>query len=1444
MRRRSVGLALVSLALAAPATAQAQPKAAAADPAKVLVVTSTQDPVSAAGIASLQAGAASGNYTVTAPAPADVGAQFTPAALDGYRAVVFLNTGIASPLTDAQRANFEAYFKKGGGFVGIGSAIETDPAWAFLSNVLGTRSSGRTTVQTGTVKVADRVHDATKTLPEYWDRTDNYYNFTSNVRGISHVLDTVVEDPFQPQPQGNTVLGITGGTMGADHPVSFCKDYQGGRSFYTSLGNTVASYDATLGTHLTGAVKWATGQSDPIYSDCGATVLKNYQQVKVSSPPNLLEPIGFDQLPDGRLIQTSRTGTVRLHDPVKGTTTVLANFADPALPTTMRLYTNSEDGLYGPAVDNNFATNHWVYLYYAPQTVTNVKLSDGSVVTQTTPNTTPPNAAASQTAWDPYVGYFQLSRFKFVDDGVNPPSLDLNSEQQILRVSNNRQECCHVAGDIDFDKNNNLWMVTGDDTPAAGIDANGYGPFEDQLLDEQQTVRTTNATGGTFTLTFNGQTTAPLAYNATAADIDAALEALSNVGANNIQTSGGPANTANVNVFFRRALQQTNQNQITANGSALTGTTPTVATTTAQEGAWFQRPTGDDRRSTLNSNDLRGKILRVKVKDTIAAADQNKADLGSGGAYTIPSGNLFPLVGGQPQARTRPEVYAMGFRNPFRLQVDENDVAYVTDYSPDAQTPARSRGPSGTGRMEIVRKPSNYGYPLCYTSKVGYYRWNFREFAPGTTTVGTPLDDPPQPVACGATPFINDSRWVRDGGPGFEPGLRELPPVSDPEIWYSYRDNAAGTPLGTPCFGYYATTPGPIAPGSTTECPRLFPELFTGGVGPHGATKYHYDPSNPSTKKFPPYYDNSVILGEFTQDTMREIKLDSQNRIQKINSFLPCGQANIPNSTFDFECDNPMDMQFGKDGSFYLLTYGDGFFAANLDAGLYRWDYVKGQRAPKAVLVTDKTDGPAPLTVKFTGSGSSDPDPGDSIRFEWDFGDGSPISTEPDPTHTYTKAGRYQAILSVFDSTGAKTATSTVITAGNTSPTVVVNAPLDGGLFSFGDKIQYKVTVTDPEDPSINCNDVTVTFVLGHDTHGHAEQSSTGCTGFLQTDAGDVSHGGNVFGVISATYTDKGGSGGQAPPLSTTSQVQIRQKHQEVEFVVNQSGTATATNTDGPTGTGVHRSSLAAADWIQLNGPFNLFQIDTVSFRVSDVQPTGTNAPRTVGSPLAAIEIHQDSITGPILTTANLTSTGSTAAAAVWNTQTFALPASSGKHELFFVFRAVTGGTTGGNLFNLNWAEFGGNGVTVQETSAPGTATGTVPATLSLSLGTPASFGAFTAGVAKTYSAGTTANVISTAGDATLSVADPSSVATGHLVNGSFSLPSPLTAKAASAGGTGGAFAPVGGSANPTTLLTYAGPRSNDSVAISFEQAIGANDALRTGSYSKTLTFTLSTTTP
>jgi hypothetical protein len=114
---------------------------------------------------------------------------------------------------------------------------------------------------------------------------------------------------------------------------------------------------------------------------------------------------------------------------------------------------------------------------------------------------------------------------------------------------------------------------------------------------------------------------------------------------------------------------------------------------------------------------------------------------------------------------------------------------------------------------------------------------------------------------------------------------------------------------------------------------------------------------------------------------------------------------------------------------------------------------------------------------------------------------------------------------------------------------------------------------------------------------------------------------------------------------------------------------------------------------------------------------------------------------------------------------------------------------------------------------------GNVPATLSLSLGSSVSFGVFTPGVAKDYEAGTLANVISTAGEAKLSVSDP-----GHLTNGAFSLPEPLQV----------AIAPD----------AWNGPVSNGTATITFHQRIGLNDPLRTGTYGKTLTFTLSTTTP
>ena len=118
-----------------------------------------------------------------------------------------------------------------------------------------------------------------------------------------------------------------------------------------------------------------------------------------------------------------------------------------------------------------------------------------------------------------------------------------------------------------------------------------------------------------------------------------------------------------------------------------------------------------------------------------------------------------------------------------------------------------------------------------------------------------------------------------------------------------------------------------------------------------------------------------------------------------------------------------------------------------------------------------------------------------------------------------------------------------------------------------------------------------------------------------------------------------------------------------------------------------------------------------------------------------------------------------------------------------------------------------------------GGAAGTVPATLALTLGAAPSFGTFTPGLAREYEATTTANVVSTAGDATLSVSDP-----GHLTNGAFSLPEPLRVEMAPS--------------------AWSGPVSNGAVTISFKQLVKATDPLRTGPYSRALSFTLSTTAP
>ena len=404
--------------------------------------------------------------------------------------------------------------------------------------------------------------------------------------------------------------------------------------------------------------------------------------------------------------------------------------------------------------------------------------------------------------------------------------------------------------------------------------------------------------------------------------------------------------------------------------------------------------------------------------------------------------------------------------------------------------------------------------------------------------------------------------------------------------------------------------------------PQLFPDFpGTGqgnGVGPHGAAPYKYNASNPNPRKFPPYYDGSFVLGEFTRDTLREVRLDAQGVIHKINLMLNCGQTS-QTAQFPFECDNPMDMQFGADGAFYLLTYGDGFFAANADAGMYKWEYVKGQRAPNGVLTTDRTDGANPLTVQFSSAGSRDPDPGDALTFAWDFdGNGTTDSTAANPSHTYTTNGVYVARLTVTDSNGLTDSKTTTITVGNTTATIQIKIPAEGDFFTWGDVIPYEVVVTDPEDGAIDCSRVIVTAVLLHDTHGHGGDTKTGCKGFLGTNAEDASHGGYIATGIDVSYTDKGANG--QPALTAQKQAVVQIRRQQVEYVQDQFGTTAA---NAPAGEADPRARRSATAWIRrLAGAQPLLQPPERG-QEDHVPVRGGSATNTAGADRVAVEIRR-----------------------------------------------------------------------------------------------------------------------------------------------------------------------------------------------------------------------------
>lgn len=428
----------------------------------------------------------------------------------------------------------------------------------------------------------------------------------------------------------------------------------------------------------------------------------------------------------------------------------------------------------------------------------------------------------------------------------------------------------------------------------------------------------------------------------------------------------------------------------------------------------------DGRETSSNTNDLRGKIMRITPQ----------AD----GSYTIPEGNLFPK--GTPNAR--PEIYVMGNRNPYRISVDQRTgYLYWGEVGPDAGEDKEGRGSRGYDEVNQARKAGYFGWPLFVADNRAYNQYDF------ATKESGPKYDPAKP--------INNSPK--------NTGLKELPPANKAFIYYPYADS--------PEFGAI---------------------VGKGGRNAMGGPVYYYDDYVNSQVKFPRYYDGKFFAYDWIRGWINPVTMASGGDFVSMERFMPSAEFN-----------HPMDMQFAKDGSLYMLEYGSNWFAQNDEARLSHITYNAGNRTPVAIATVDKKVGAVPMKVAFSSKGSLDYDK-DPIKYEWNFGKGLPKSTEANPTFTYTKPGEYTATLEVTDAKGNMATSQVSVKAGNAVPEVEI--ALKGNKSFYWDKkpIAYEVKVNDKEDGTlakgVNQSDVllTVNYLEGFDktmiAQGH--QANTG----------------------------------------------------------------------------------------------------------------------------------------------------------------------------------------------------------------------------------------------------------------------------------------------------------------------------------------------------------------
>lgn len=237
LNRRAVLRGIGALGIGAGGLALFPGVAAAAPLTRILVFSKTagfrHDSIPAGIAAIRQLGTANG---FAVDATEDAGA-FTTQNLAQYQAVVWLST-TGDVLNAAQQTAFESYVNGGGGYVGVHAAADTEYDWPWYGSLVGAYFSSHPAQQQASVIVEDRTSDSTAHLPATWSRFDEWYNYRTNPRGAVNVLMRLNESSY------------SGGTMGADHPITWWHDVGAGRAWYTGLGHTIESYSDALFTRM------------------------------------------------------------------------------------------------------------------------------------------------------------------------------------------------------------------------------------------------------------------------------------------------------------------------------------------------------------------------------------------------------------------------------------------------------------------------------------------------------------------------------------------------------------------------------------------------------------------------------------------------------------------------------------------------------------------------------------------------------------------------------------------------------------------------------------------------------------------------------------------------------------------------------------------------------------------------------------------------------------------------------------------------------------------------------------------------------------------------------------------------------------------------------------------------------------------------------------------